>query len=409
MKLKYCSILFLIILCLNITNAQITFSPYTIFAAGQIEPGGSGSNHALGGTGIAFKSNLSLNNINPASYGGIDSLSFLFDIGVFGKYSVFKSKTTEQSKFESNISYIAMGFRINKWWSASLGVSPYSSVGYNIKTKKEMEGEPSYYFKTFTGSGGINQFYLGNAFKLFKNFSFGLNLSYLMGTIEQNESVKNGEDLLYTITKSTHVHNLYADYGLQYTFSKKDWKYTAGIIYGNKKTLNTISGIQVIYSGDTADLGNIDQQYLIPRKYGIGFAIEKNNQIKTGIDYERRDWSDLEFKNPLLETRNSDRLSFGFEYTPYKTYHDGGLKRWYYRIGANYNRSYLIIDKKPIDSKEITFGVGIPLRKQLNMLNISFEIGENGTKENQLIKENYYQIHINFSMHDLWFQKPKYD
>jgi hypothetical protein len=171
MKIRYLPGLILLIFSLNNISAQITFSPYTFFAAGQIEPGGSGSNHALGGTGIAFKSDRSLNNINPASYGGIDSLSFLFDIGVYGKYSQFVTHSNSQHKFESNFIYIAMGFRLNKWWMASLGAAPYSSIGYTINTTNVLEGELSYYFKTYTGSGGINKFYsaiLLNCLRIFR-------------------------------------------------------------------------------------------------------------------------------------------------------------------------------------------------------------------------------------------------
>jgi len=409
MNFKYLPALILLILFLNTLDAQITFSPYTIFAAGQIESEGSGSNHAMGGTGIALKSGQSLNNINPASYGGIDSLSFLFDIGVFGKYSKFSTTSASQSAYGGNFRYIAMGFRLNKWWMISFGAAPYSSVSYKINTTSQLEGEPSIYFKVYTGSGGINQYYLGTAIKPIPNLSLGINFSYLMGSIEQTENVSSTQGLLYIIDKTSKVHNLYADYGVQYTIGKKDWKYTIGAIYGNKKILKSASEYKMVNSADTVNLGNIDQEFLVPQKFGIGFAVEKSIKFKAGIDYERREWSAVKFTNPLLQTRNSDRLSIGFEYNPYKTHLDKGLKRCFYRIGANYNRSYLLIDKQPIDSKAITFGMGIPLKKQLTMINVSFEIGQDGTTAHGLIQENYYLIHVNFSLHDIWFQKPKYN
>jgi len=43
------------------------------------------------------------------------------------------------------------------------------------------------------------------------------------------------------------------------------------------------------------------------------------------------------------------------------------------------------------------------------MINLSLEAGMNGTKENGLIRENYLLLHLNMSLRDIWFMKPKYD
>ena len=77
--------LVLIISLLTLQNAvpQLTSSPYSIFGLGTLEGNCAGTSSALGGTGIAFLSGTTLNIVNPASYGGIDSLITLFDIGSF--------------------------------------------------------------------------------------------------------------------------------------------------------------------------------------------------------------------------------------------------------------------------------------------------------------------------------------
>ena len=120
MKFRTLQLFILLTLACDIMVAQTTYSPYTLFGAGQIEQGGSGANQALGGTGIAFRSDRSLNNINPASYCGLDSLSFIFDIGVFGKYAIFEKGSLEQKKYSGNFRYIAIGTRLFKWWAASV-------------------------------------------------------------------------------------------------------------------------------------------------------------------------------------------------------------------------------------------------------------------------------------------------
>jgi hypothetical protein len=69
----------------------------------------------------------------------------------------------------------------------------------------------------------------------------------------------------------------------------------------------------------------------------------------------------------------------------------------------------LIIKNNAIDSKSINFGFGIPVRRERSMINLAFEIGKLGTTNNDLIKENYGILHINFTLSDVWFQKAKYE
>lgn len=54
-------------------------------------------------------------------------------------------------------------------------------------------------------------------------------------------------------------------------------------------------------------------------------------------------------------------------------------------------------------------GVGIPMKRELSNINVSFELGDYGTLSDDLIKENYLLIHLNISLQDKWFQKRKVD
>lgn len=391
------------------SNAQITSSPYTLFGAGQVEDNGFGVSKAMGGTGIAFQSNKSLNNINPASYSAIDSLSFLFEAGVFAKYTAYTTTSENQKRLDGNLRYLAMGLRFTKWWAGSAGIVPYSSVHYYIQTSEQIAGELTNYIKTFTGEGGINQFYLGNAMKPFKNLSFGFNTSYIFGSITQKESMNSSDNFEgYLISKTNYLHNFYFDFGLQYSVWQKDWKYTAGIIYGKSKDLKSTSDYILIFNDDTTSLDYKKEYFNIPSRYGIGVCIEKPGVVRMGFDYERRDWQGIQFSNPKLSTRNSERYSFGTEFKISNDYKDTGFKRFYYRLGFNYEKSYLVINKTPINSRAFTLGIGIPMKNELSMVNISFETGVNGTTSKGLIRENFYLLHVNLTLHDLWFQKAKY-
>lgn len=392
-------------------HAQSTSSPYSMFAEGQVENYGSGTNRALGGTGIAFKSDNYLNNMNPASYSGIDSLSFIFELGMFGKYTKYITKNESETKFDANLSYLALGFRICKWWATSLGVASYSSVGYKINSSHTVEGDLSIYQKTFEGSGGITQLYFGNSVRPFKNLSLGINISYFLGSITHTETGGTTDDYVaYTIIKNIKIHSVYFDYGAQYTIEYNKWKYTLGAIFGNSKELDMTSNMYISNADNTLELETEDSKFIIPSKYGFGLAVEKGYRFKAGFDYERRNWEEIkEYSSSLLRTRDSERFSIGIEYFPYKKRSDRGLKKVRYRLGASYTRKYLIIKNEGVNSKTINFGFGIPIKRERSMINIAFELGSLGTTKSGLIKENYGVLHLNFTMHDLWFQKHKLD
>jgi len=390
----------------NLLIAQSTSSPYSLFAEGKIESFGTGTNHALGGTGIAFQSRLYLNNLNPASYSGIDSLSFLVEVGLFGSYTRLKTVDETSSYLNGNLRYIAMGCRFTRWWAISFGIIPYSSVGYKISTTDVVEGDMSTYLKTYEGSGGINQFYWGHSIKPFKNLSAGVSLSYFLGSINKTETGSTFDDYIaYSITRSDKFHSFNLDYGIQYSVWGKDIKYTLGAIFTEHKRLDTDVSYAISHDQDTIDLEKDNTDFYIPRKLGVGFSIEKGMRFKAGFDYEKRFWPYNIFNNPLLNTRNSERFSLGIEYTPYKGRSDQNWKKVFFRMGTAYTKTYLVIDKVPINSTSFMLGAGIPIGKELNMLNFSVEGGRTGTKTNGLIEENFILLHLNFTIHDIWFIK----
>jgi hypothetical protein len=77
-------------------------------------------------------------------------------------------------------------------------------------------------------------------------------------------------------------------------------------------------------------------------------------------------------------------------------------------MGAEYNGSYMIIDSNPINYRAISFGAGIPVKGTLSAINLSMELGQNGTKKDGLFKENMFTIHLNLSLKDRWFMPRKY-
>jgi hypothetical protein len=326
------------------------------------------------------------------------------------------------------LAYITFGFPINKWWKGSFGLLPYSSVGYNVSEIQQVPNVGNVKYK-YEGQGGINQFYIGQGFKINQNLSLGVNVSYLFGFIDRIQKVYPSDtgsfNYIFNVkdVKSTNIGMFNFNFGLQYT--KKignGLTLGTGIVFSNAMTANTTED-QLVYSFSENTVGtefvhdtsinfsknDIKGNIHIPMNVGIGFTLEKANKWLIGADFNMQNWSYYkcnDIKEPSFT--NSKRISVGGEIKP-DYYSSKYFKRISYRAGFRYTTSNLKIDNTQIDEFGISFGLGLPLRKSKSTINLGIEYGKRGTIDNSLIKENFTKITIGFSAYDFWFFKRKFD
>jgi hypothetical protein len=408
--------LFLILVSVMITGivrAQNTKSPYSIFGPGEILSKGFGRNIGMGRAGIAVGSDNRLNNLNPASYAGIQPQHFIFEIGVDGKFSGFDSQNRKMTGFNANLRYLGFAFKITDKWAASLGISPYSTVGYNIITLNDIEGSLSKYASSFEGSGGITLAYLTQSLKITKNLFLGVNASYLFGPLVQQQTIVQSDlNVNYIITHNDYFRTFYFDYGLQYNFSVKKLKYEIGLIYANKQSLHS-SYSMIIQDGNLSTVdanAGKNKTMKIPETGGVGLAVSNPGKFLVAADYQMQKWSGLKYPTMAGNFIDAHMFSAGLEIRPWKErVANKYFQNWQYRIGANYNSSYLKIGGQNIKGFGVNLGFGMPLRNQESTLNFAIEAGKNGTSNHNLIEEKYILFHMNFSINELWFIKRVFD
>jgi hypothetical protein len=102
------------------------------------------------------------------------------------------------------------------------------------------------------------------------------------------------------------------------------------------------------------------------------------------------------------------RIGFGGFYIPEFSSITSYWKRIVYRVGFRSEGKGYLINNQSIKENGITFGLGLPMAG-LSNTNITFETGKLGTKNNNLIEENYWAIRLGFSLNDIWFIKRKYN
>jgi hypothetical protein len=300
---------------LSTVHAQLTESVYSIFGLGELGANNIGMNRSLGGTGIAFQSNRSINYLNPASYLGVTPNAFVMEVGVYGVYSNAEKERNAQTHKDIDFSYGSFGLHLTDWWSLSFGVLPFSQVSYAITSTVAVDGDLSSYEKTVKGSGSIKRAYLGNSFLITEGLAAGLNVSYVGGSITESETGSGNNTLAqYQLENKRTFGTAYLDYGVQYSLRYRDWDYTLGLVYGASTTLDASDDLTVT-SNEQRHSRRDRPVMKIPRKIGLGFAA-KTPQFKAGFDFEWQNWSNVRFSNSRAHTRNSSRYSLGVEYMP---------------------------------------------------------------------------------------------
>ncbi len=383
--------------------AQNLNSVYSMFGVGQIIDNHYGINRSMGGTGIAFQSGRSINYLNPASYLGIPPDSYSMELGAYGIYSRSKNMNTYQTDGNINLSYLSASFYLKKNWAFSFGIVPYSKVNYEIHSTAWVDGDLSTYNKKYTGNGGLNRIYFGNAFHIYKGLSLGFNTSLIFGTITKTETTVSEADFTgYELKNVRQAYGFYFDYGLQYRLKKDEYLLTLGLIYGAAKALGTTDSLEFVFddAGTTLDK-NYQADIEIPQKLGLGISLKKGNQFKIGFDYEFRNWAAVDYSDTYSVVNNSNRYSVGLEYHPFQHEYGRFYEKMYYRLGAYYLDSYLEVDHIPINSAGFSFGFGIPVH-HVNTLNLSFEYGNEGTLSEGLIQNNYWGFYLNFTLCEFW-------
>ena len=391
-----------------------TSNPYSMYGLGELTTQTSPINSGMGNAGIGVSSKNYLNTINPAAYSSIDSLNFKFEVGVDSKYSTFKAPGESASTYDANFSYLALGWRINNWIAAGIGVNPYSTVGYEINLTENVGGTLVNYPLDIIGSGDISRAYLTLAISPLKNLSVGLKPSFLFGSLEQNQyhDLTNLSAGSISNVTTDYFHNFYFELGVQYTFHLNESNLTLGAIYTPEQYLTTTRENYTYNSGGLVfeNTTETKDNFIIPEEYGIGLAYSNNKNFMYALDAGIQKWGNYDYDLDGVKLNDNPYLRTGIEFTPSKNKLAKFHKRISYRFGLRYAKSYLNLRDTQLDEKAITLGLSLPIRtNQKSHIDISFEAGQKGTLGNKLIQENYYKLKVGFSLNDLWFQKSEYN
>jgi|TARA_B100001093_G_scaffold305440_1_gene291411 hypothetical protein len=413
---KLIRILFLLLVVTK-SFAQIgSTSPYSIFLLGEQHGNVISKYAAMGGGSTALNSTNTINPFNPATYSFINSNSFLLSTGIRHNILNLENSTESQLNQTTLFSHFIFAFPLTKKIGASVGLLPYSDVGYDVNTfDQDYDAEMIY-----SGDGGLTKLYFGSSYMINNNLSFGVNGSYLFGRLNKRKKIIFSDDLILNSRSnaSLNLKGFYYEIGLLYSKDlNENKKYSLGLVFNNDTEISSTK-TEIVetfeYSGqienvkDTFVITENSGYTLLPRSVSSGFSYKSNN-ILFLIDYSTQNWSDFEIFGSKENYYNSQRFSSGIEYNFKQSEIDNFLKKLVYRFGFSYYESPLQISNLMLNETSVTFGLGIPNYKSRTKYDISVIYTSRGDTENSLIKEQFLKIGLNISYDGIWFVKRKYD
>lgn len=410
----------LLLLLLTLSGVAVaqnnTNSPYTRYGYGQLSEQGSGNSRAMGGIAYGLRDKYQVNFANPASYTAVDSVTFIFDGGVSLQNTNFNDGVLKKNAKNSSFDYITMQFRASKWAAVSLGLMPYSNVGYSMGEYRDVaDNAADASVVSYSGEGGLHQLFLGAGFKIIKNLSVGMNISYLWGDVTRKSALSfpsSSANYPVSITSNVAMKSYKLDFGAQYThqFGKKHAA-TLGVVFspGHNLYNDAYETRQVGSSttGATVTTEDVSVTCGIPTTYGVGVTYVYDNRLTVGADAMFQNWSDVEYMNNKEAFCDRGRVSVGAEYIP------NLMGRSYfshvkYRLGGYYSKPYYKINGvRAANEYGVTAGFGLPIPRTRSIVSLSAQYVRTKATEASFLDEKTLRICVGVTFNEGWFFKRK--
>ena len=411
-------------------------SSYSRFGLGLLSDQAQGYNRSMGGVGQALRSGNRINKLNPASYSAIDSLSFLFDVGMSLQRTRMKQNGSHQTANNTSFDYVVAGWRLRRGLGMAVGFVPYTSIGYNFSQAIDVTSDPMSLQRisqsqSYTGSGGLHELFAGIGWEPFTGFSAGFNAGFRWGNITHLATQTFMEDGAVNTASYSGLATAYdsevrtwsAEVGVQYrTLLNATNRLTVGATVGIGHTIaSEASMMRINLNADTLTR-TTDHAFQLPMTYSLGAAWEWSERLLVAADATFQQWekcttpqllttaTGLEYTPQAGTYKNRWRISAGAEYVPGR-YDASYLRRINYRIGASYTTPYMVINgiNGPREYS-LTAGLGFPVFNvnSRSYVNFGLQWIHRKPTTSSLITENVMMINIGLTFHEAWFMKWKF-
>lgn len=398
-----------------------TGSPYSRFGLGDLQAFNLVHNRGMGGLSVAMNDPLTLQLTNPAGLSGLKLTTFEF--AASGRFLNLKSSTQEQNQSNVNINYFTFGFPVSERWGTAIGFLPYSSTNYSIQTR--VDSSFSSWNEFYEGLGGVNRVFWTNGFKISDQWHVGITTNFLFGTMNQTRRFEYADTLnTFNLRVQDEVRVTDANFhlGLQYrTKLANKHQLKLGLVFELPSALNATRNFtadRYTYQGSTirvrdtvSNVPEAEGSINLPFALSLGAAYDIDGRWLFGAEVRVQDWSKYRFLGSNDSLQRSLAIAGGVQFRPNVNAvgKSGYLQTVQYRAGFRYHNTYLQLRDQAINDLGITLGASFPIRRSNSVVSFAFESGLRGTTSNGLIREQYNNVTVGFTLNDRWFMKRKYD
>ncbi len=390
----------------GVKGQNMTSSPFSRYAYGDMNENVPTAYRAMGGVGFGMRDNRVICPAQPASYTACDTLTFMMDVAASVSWSHYKDVSGVRNKANGNLEYLTFQIPLWKRWIAmSVGLLPYSSVGYSISMADSTSGGAYHYTTDYEGDGNISEVYGGLSFNICNWLALGANVYYMWGDLSRMRTLQFDNTELNTTIQSEilSVSNVRVRTGAQLFHTWGKHSINLGAIFEPQLKLNSE---YILIETQTEDSIPIFKDgWELPMVWGVGAGYNWANRLSVGFDFERQCMSSALY-NGLpgffngLQDRN--RFSFGVEYR-HNPMGRNYAERMLWRLGVSVQDEYLA----SIGAKRVSAGIGIgfPLYTIGTVINTTIEYTHRGSAAG--LEDNSLRFTIGVAVAENWFFKRK--
>lgn len=390
-------------------------SAYSLFGVGELRFFASERSAGMGGTYAGLLETNSINTLNPAAWTTIARTRF--SIGV--SYDGYAISNTTTSTFLSSATFngFAMAVPISSDHGivASLGLTPYSVVNYNIVTPV---ADPTFpYTLKNIGSGGLSTMHIGVSSRPASQWHLGLKFNYLVGTIHHTTAQEFQSPQLTeaTVDRATELRGGALTVGTIFS-GVGDWfnmpehrSISAGVVFTTGSELST--SVEHFYryasGGITVARDTVlvqEGETVLPFSIGVGLSYTLKDQFIASGDFTYQNWDRFRMMGDHpAELRNNYRFGLGAEILPRRDAAATYWERISYQFGLFYHATNLRVNGRDINEGGITGGIGLPLFSDTRLtLTASYSI--RGTVA--IERDDIVRVALTLNAGEVWFVRP---
>ncbi|HEX8330405.1 MAG TPA: hypothetical protein VF629_22935 [Hymenobacter sp.] len=421
---------------LTVSGAQaqgLGNSPYSRIGLGEFNANTGGVRQmGMGGVGLAAPNAVNVNELNPAMLYYTSRTTF--EAGYNGQYKTAKNANGSIRSGSGTLGYLALSVPLSSKWGAAVGLKPLSSVDYESNTIQGVRNDPTTQVLTQAkGEGGVSEAYLGQGFRITKNFTLGFTASYVFGVIDETSSttlqVANTSTALQeTAVDRTHIR--YSDFGFRagahyrHKLGKELSVNLAGVygfahdLRGTRDVTQERQDAAGAVSASTTVSDGRGSTY-VPALAQVGISFDNDKNWSANFDASHQQWSKFRsFGETGVPLSNTLRLGLGGEITPDPGSVEHYFQRVTYRAGLSFAQLPYQPGGKALYDRAVSWGFAFPLPTatplEATTFSLAFIYGVRGNTDvlnaatgTSNVQESYIRGQLGITLNNRWFIKRR--